>query len=220
MILPSILSYNILDIKDKIKEIKKAGINILHIDIMDGKFVSNITFGHKIIQDIKSEFNIICDAHLMVKDPMVQVGKFIRAGADIITVHYEATDNIKGMINKIKDAGVNVGLAISPDTDVINIKPYLEYVDIVLVMSVYPGKGGQKFILEVLNKIDELNLIRADRNLKYKIEVDGGIKLSNIKTIQNHGVDMMVVGSALLENDDIYNNIKKFKNVIENKKRN
>ncbi len=201
-ILPSILTADFLNLSNDIEKMIQSGIKMVHIDVMDGNFVPNITFGHKVIADIKKHFNIQCDAHLMVTNPEKNIDKFIKAGADIITVHIEATEKLDEIIDKIKAAGKKVGISINPDTPVDKVKNYIEKVDMFLVMSVFPGYGGQKFIDSSLDKIKALKKWKEERGLDYYIEVDGGIKQDNVEAVINSGANMIVVGSDLYKNDE------------------
>ena len=198
-LIPSILTADLLNLKNDLQVMKNSRIEMIHIDVMDGVFVPNITFGHKIIEDIKKHFDIKCDAHLMVTEPEKHIDNFINAGADIITVHVEASENIDNIIEKVKQRGVKIGISLNPDTDVQILEKYIHKVDMFLVMSVFPGYGGQKFILETLDKIDILVKWRKENNLTYDIEIDGGIKKDNVNEVIKRGASMIVVGSALYE---------------------
>ncbi|HCC06735.1 MAG TPA: ribulose-phosphate 3-epimerase [Clostridiales bacterium] len=198
-LLPSILTADFLNLTSDIQIMKDSGIDIIHIDVMDGVFVPNITFGHKIIEDIKKHFDIKCDVHLMITQPEKHIDNFINAGADVITVHIEASENIDSIIEKVRQAGVKIGISLNPDTDVQLLKRYIDKVDMFLVMSVFPGYGGQRFIKETLDKIDTLVKWREESGLYFDIEIDGGIKKDNINEVIKHGANMIVVGSALYE---------------------
>lgn len=198
MVAPSILSADFANMAEEINKIEKGGAELVHCDVMDGVFVPNITFGIKMVADIKKRTSLPLDVHLMIVHPEKYVEKFAKAGADYITVHYEACqDNLIEVLQKIKALNVKCGAVINPDTPVEKIKDAIAYCDMVVIMSVFPGFGGQKFIPEVLEKVAEIRKI-AENNVKnILIEIDGGVNRETIKAVKNAGIDVAVAGSAV-----------------------
>ena len=213
------LSVSILGIKEKIKKnIKKLdnlNIDFFHIDIMDGIFVENTTWEYKEIKKIVKHRKTKKDIHLMVKDVKKYIDDFINLKPEIITFHYEATDNHIELINYIKKHNIKAGISIKPNTEVEKIKELLNMVDLVLVMSVEPGKGGQKYIDNSTNKINELYNIRKENNYKYLIEVDGGIYVENVSQLLAAGANVIVSGSGVFKGDIQYN-VKRFLDIFGN----
>jgi len=206
---PSILSADFAVLKEQIAEVEKAGVNMLHIDVMDGHFVPNITIGADVVKSIRRYSRLIFDVHLMIEYPDRYIEDFVKAGADIITIHIECGSDIKKCIDMIHEHGIKAGIAINPDTDISGIEPYIGEVDMVLVMSVYPGFGGQKYMESVESKIEYL------RNIPdIDIEVDGGVCEENIAHIAKIGVNKIVAGSAVF-NDDITGSINKLMKAAE-----
>lgn len=214
-LLPSLLSANFYNIENDLNELKKCNIKIIHLDVMDGIFVPNISFGIPVIKSlsdaVKKDF--VFDTHLMIKDPERYVDEFVNVGSDILTIHIEATDGFKNVLEKIKSKGIKAGISINPETDIHMIDDVLCVADLVLVMSVHPGFGGQKFIDGALDKIKYLHDVREKKGYNYVIEVDGGINVSNVKNVIDCGVDYVVAGSAVF-NGDIEQNIKSFYKII------
>ncbi len=204
-IVPSLLSVDFSCLRESINKIPSE-INILHLDIMDGHFVNNITFGPFIVKQIRKLTDKMLDTHLMIENPEKYIDKFIEAGVDYLSFHYEATDNPKSLIDSIKKQDVKAGIVINPDTKVNVLTPYLEYVDYILIMSVYPGFAGQSFIKDSLSKIRFLKEERKER--KYKIEIDGGINDKTASMALNAGADWLVTGSYLFSKDSIKDAIK------------
>ena len=199
---PSILAADFSNASLALDEISESGCDYVHLDVMDGSFVPSMTFGAKFISDIRKNSDLIFDTHLMVENPEKHIKAFADAGSDIITIHQEATRHLWRGLSLIKELGVECGVAINPGTSISSIEAVLPYVDYILVMSVNPGWGGQKFIPESLQKISELSLRRSEEGYKYRISVDGGIGKNNIKQIASAGADIAVMGTAFFSQED------------------
>ena len=206
---PSLLSVNFNNIQADAEVLDKAGVKWYHLDVMDGNFVKNISFGPPVIESIRKITDAFFDVHLMIQEPIRYIDTFKQVGADLITVHYEACEDLDKTIDKIREAGVKVGLSINPDTDVNVVKPYVDKVDMVLIMSVFPGFGGQKFIPESLAKIKTLRDFANAEEKELLIEVDGGITLDNVSEVLAAGANVIVAGSAVFKGD-ISENVKEF----------
>lgn len=200
IIAPSVLSADFSDIRGALADIKASGTKWVHLDVMDGNFVPVITFGTKFIADIRPHSELFFDTHLMVNEPARYVEEFANAGSDSITVHVEACKDVKATLELIKAQHVDCGITLKPSTPVSAIEPYLNMVDLVLVMSVEPGFGGQGLIPETLDKVRKLVELRGDR--KYRISIDGGVNRKTIKDVFASGVDVAVTGSAFFNDKD------------------
>lgn len=201
-IAPSILSANFAKLGEEINEVERAGADYIHVDVMDGHFVPNITIGPLISEAIKPITELPLDVHLMIENPDQYVDAFAQAGASIITVHEEASVHLHRTIHLIKSLGVKVGVAINPATPVTMIEPILSDIDLALVMTVNPGFGGQSFIHETVSKIVRLDELRKKHNYTYEIEVDGGVNVDTAKICTDAGADVLVAGSAIFDQED------------------
>ncbi len=208
---PSLLSADFSDLKNEIKKVQEGGADLLHLDIMDGHFVPNLTFGPMIVKAIRKLTELPLDSHLMISNPDFYIDEFRKAGSDIITVHFEACTHLHRTIMKIKESGAKAGVSINPATPVSSIEEIIDYVDILLIMSVNPGFGGQKFIETTLRKIIQAKKIITERNLNVEIEVDGGIDLDNVELLLEAGADIIVAGSSIFNSADVTETARKFK---------
>lgn len=206
-IAPSLLAANFFDLSSQMKLLKEGNIEILHLDVMDGMFVPSISFGMPVISSLRKSVDFFFDVHMMVENPERYIEDFYKSGANGITIHFEACKHIDRTISQIKSFGLRSGISINPATPVSFLQNILSEVDMVLIMSVNPGFGGQKFIPYSIDKIKELSKMRAERNQKFLIQVDGGVDVNNIKSLSDVGVDEFVAGSSVFKGD-ILNNIK------------
>ena len=201
-ICPSILAADFTKLGEEIKDIEEAGADIIHCDIMDGHFVPNISYGPEIVSQVNEITSMPLDVHLMINDPQLYIEEFYKAGADYISVHYENNYHVNRLVNQIKELGAKAGVVLNPATPVEVLEDILEYADFILLMSVNPGFGGQKFIPNVIDKVRKLKQMISERNLNCMIEIDGGVGLNNIGEISKAGVDMFVCGSSIFREPD------------------
>ena len=199
---PSILSADFSQLGSEIKKLEQGGADLIHVDVMDGHFVPNLTIGPPVIKNLRKYTKLPFDVHLMISPVHEYIEKYADAGADIITIHPEATDNLKESINLIKKFGKKVGVSLNPKTKIKTLIDQIENIDLVLIMSVNPGFGGQKFMPEVLNKIRELKKIKDEGKYHFDIEVDGGINFSNSKMVLEAGADILVSGTTVFKEND------------------
>jgi ribulose-phosphate 3-epimerase len=212
-IAPSILSADFAKMGDEVRSLEQNGADVVHVDVMDGVFVNNITFGLKMVEDIRKVTKLPLDCHLMIVHPEKYVERFAKAGADIITVHYEACqDNLKEVLALIKSTGVKCGAVINPDTPVEKIADVIPMCDMVLIMSVFPGFGGQKFIVGALDKLREVKAIVQKLGKDIDIEIDGGVTADNVAEIKAAGANVIVAGSTVFKAQDRAEIIKRLKN--------
>lgn len=214
LLAPSILSADFVKISEQIKLVESAGADIIHLDVMDGHFVPNITFGPKFVADVNRISDLPLDVHLMITEPEKYVDRFAKAGADWISIHYEASKHLNRLIHQIKDLGSKAGVVINPATTIELLDEILPYVDFVLLMSVNPGFGGQKFIENTIEKSKKLREKIKKLKLKVFIEMDGGIGLDNMKLVKDSGVDVFVCGNSIYGSGDVVKTIHKMKTIL------
>ena len=212
---PSILSADFSQLGKEIRKLEDAGADMIHVDVMDGHFVPNLTIGPPVIKALKKDSSIPFDVHLMISPVHKYIESYAKAGADVITIHPETTDNLENSINKIKELKKKVGVSLNPETSIDLIKNLLNKIDLVLIMSVNPGFGGQKFMPEVLEKIKELKKIREIEKLNFDIEIDGGINFDNCKIAIEAGANILVSGTTVFKSND--GDIKKNINLLKTK---
>ena len=210
---PSILSADFSQLANEIKRLENGGADMIHVDVMDGHFVPNLTIGPPVIKSLKKHSSILFDVHLMISPVHKYIKAYADAGADIITIHPEATNDINSSISLIKELNKKVGVSLNPETKVDIIIEHLDKIDLVLIMSVNPGFGGQKFMPEVLSKVEELKKLRVVKNLDFDIEIDGGINFENSKMAIRAGANILVSGTTIFKsnNGDIKKNIELLK---------
>lgn len=204
---PSMLSADFKELGKEIRTIEENGAKYLHFDVMDGIFVPSISFGMPVLESIRPGTSLVCDAHLMITEPIRYIEAFAKAGADLITIHLEACEDVEATIAKIRECGCKVGISICPETPVSSLKDLVDKVDMVLIMSVHPGFGGQKFIPESLDKIRELKTMLDAKGLDVDIQVDGGIYTTNVAEVIEAGANIIVAGSAVFKGDTAKNTI-------------
>ena len=210
---PSILSADFSKLGEDVSSIEKGGADLIHVDVMDGHFVPNISFGAAVMKSLNGKTELPYDVHLMIENPDKYLEDFVTDKTEYITVHQEACIHLHRTVQHIKGLGIKAGVSINPATSLTMIEEILDDIDLVLIMSVNPGFGGQKFIPSALSKIERLAKVREERGLKFKIEVDGGVTLNNAAQIANAGADILVAGSAVFGADDIANRVMDFKNL-------
>jgi ribulose-phosphate 3-epimerase len=200
---PSLLACDFSRLESEVKAVEDAGAEFLHLDVMDGHFVPNLTFGPLLVEAINRVATVTLDTHLMIENPGEYLGPFIDAGADILTIHVEADGvDVVHDLNTIRDGGVKSGLAFNPDRTIADAEQYLEHIDLLLVMSVFPGFGGQSFMEPVLASVEKAAAIREQRGLQFAIEIDGGINAETAVRARNAGVDILVAGTAIFREPD------------------
>lgn len=204
---PSMLSADFKELGKEIRTIEENGAKYLHFDVMDGIFVPSISFGMPVLESIRPGTSLVCDAHLMITEPIRYIEAFAKAGADLITIHLEACEDVEATIAKIRECGCKVGISICPETPVSSLEDLVDKVDMVLIMSVHPGFGGQKFIPESLDKIRELKTMLDAKGLDVDIQVDGGIYTTNVAEVIEAGANIIVAGSAVFKGDTAKNTI-------------
>ena len=210
---PSILSADFSQLGNEIKRLEEGGADMIHVDVMDGHFVPNLTIGPPVIKALRKQCSIQFDVHLMISPVHKYIEAYSNAGADIITIHPEATDNLRESILKIKNLNKKVGVSLNPESKIDLIINYLDKIDLVLVMSVNPGFGGQKFMPEVLDKVKQLKKIQSEKNMNFDIEIDGGINFDNCQSVIEAGANILVSGTTVFKsnNGDIKKNIELLK---------
>lgn len=202
MVSPSILSGDFANMGDSVKNACDWGADLIHVDVMDGVYVPNITFGMPMVKSIKPYSQVPLDVHLMITEPEKYVGSFVDCGADIVTFHPDASKDVQKGLDTIKSKGAKCGLVLNPDKPLELVYPYINDIDMVLLMSVFPGFGGQKFIAEVLDKAKELKEYITKHNINIDIEIDGGVSSQNAEIIRNSGVNILVAGSAVYKSEN------------------
>ena len=212
---PSILSADFSQLGTEIKRLEEGGADMIHVDVMDGHFVPNLTIGPPVIKALRKHCSLKFDVHLMISPVHKYIKDFADAGSDIITIHPEATEDLNESINLIKKLNKKVGISLNPNTEINIVEEYLSEIDLILIMSVYPGFGGQEFIPDAIHKIKKINQIKYEKNLTFDIEVDGGINFSNSNDVINAGANILVSGTTIFKenNGNIKKNIETLKSM-------
>ena len=210
IISPSLLSANFMNISKDIRSLEKAGVKRLHLDVMDGHFVPSLTFGSIVIKSIRQATSCHLETHLMIKNPHKSIDQYIKSGSDTIIIHLEASTDPKRDLEYIRNKKVKAGIAINPDTDENLLTPLLDYLDYILVMSVFPGKGGQEFLSSTLSKMKNIVSMREKR--KFIIGVDGGVNMDTIATVFSTNIDVAIVGSGIFKSSDFYKRFQELMN--------
>jgi ribulose-phosphate 3-epimerase len=214
---PSILAADILNLKEEVSIVEQNGADFIHIDVMDGHYVPNIAFGPELVQALNRVTSLPLDVHLMMVEPHKHIQNFAKAGSSIITVHQEVCDHLDMIINQIKETGCKAGVSINPATPIENLNHILSQVDLILLMTVNPGFGGQEFIPYSYDKIAKLAKIKSENNYSFLIEVDGGVYLENVGSILEAGAEVIVTGSGIFKQQNIAEACLKFKSIIDGK---
>ena len=214
---PSILSADFSKLGEDVRKIETAGAHLIHVDVMDGHFVPNISFGAAVMKSLAGKTKMPFDVHLMIETPDKYLEDFVTAQTEYITVHQEACVHLNRTIQYIKSLGIKAGVSINPATPLTVLDYVLEDIDMVLLMSVNPGFGGQKLIPSVIDKARELNKLKIDRELGFKIEIDGGITLDNVRTVTDAGVEIIVAGSSVFKAEDVEKRVKEFLDIFAGK---
>lgn len=215
-IAPSMLSCDFSKIGEELKCMKNCGADLIHLDVMDGEFVPNITFGMPVISAMRKQTDLFLDTHLMINKPERYIDEFVKAGSDNVTIHYESTDCVEKTLKHIKELGAKASLSIKPKTPVKDIYKYLPLCDMVLVMTVEPGFGGQSFMEDMMEKVEKLKEYRDNEGLSYEIQVDGGISEKTIGIAANAGANVFVAGSAVFKAEDRKATIANMKTIAKN----
>jgi len=212
-IVPSILSADFARLAEEIARVERGGARLLHLDVMDGHFVSNLTIGPPVVESVRKCTNLHLDCHLMIEQPERYAEKFVKAGANSVSVHYEAARHLDGCLNLIRNAGAMAGVVLNPATPVAVLEEVLELADYVLLMSVNPGFGGQKLIPYVLDKVRKLDRMRRERRLSFPIEIDGGVHIANLADVVRAGCDWIVTGSAIFHSADAEATVREMRRI-------
>lgn len=210
-IAPSLLSADFSCLGEEVRAVEKAGADLLHLDVMDGHFVPNLTFGPMVVESVRELTDLPLDTHLMIENPDRYIPQFAKAGSDIITIHVEASTDVRRDLRMIREIGKNAGITLNPDTPLERITDYFDDIDLVLVMSVFPGFAGQLFMPEVLGKVEEAKRLRETKGLEFAIEIDGGVDPKTSKQARAAGVDIIVAGSAVFGSDDYQDTIRRLR---------
>src|SRR4051812_5167949 len=215
-IVPSILSADFARLAEDIARVERGGAKLLHLDVMDGHFVPNLTIGPPVVQSVRKTTNLHLDVHLMIENPDLYVRDFVKAGANSVSVHYEACRHLDGVLGMIKSAGAMAGVVLNPATAVAVLEDVLEVADYVLLMSVNPGFGGQKLIPYVLDKVRKLDNLRREKRLSFPIEIDGGVHRENLAEVVRAGCDWIVTGSAVFHSADPEGTVREMREIASN----